>query len=291
MSVSLQADSTLPQGYILVDGQRVASVSTTGGLSATLAANTVTTSSLVSGAVTTEKIAPGAVVTADLADGAVTAAKMSGGQTGSAPVYGCRAWVNFDGGLIDNSPVTAPSTSTFSVTAGNDFGFYNDSGAPYTARYLGTRWLIPSIGGVAGATLGGVNVATAGFQVTEVISSTRLRVKFLSGQIPTSNQTITGTGNPSTGYTFQGRGIREAGNVSSVIRNTDGDFTVNLTVPMPTMHYVPMCTIKASADTGKNYDFVSAHTVSTSAIRIFTTFPVTPFNGINAQNIFVSVFC
>lgn len=281
MSVSLQADSTLPQGYILVDGQRVASVSTTGGLSAALAANTVTTSSLVSGSVTTEKIAPGAV----------TAAKMAGGQSGDAPVYGCRAWVNFSGEFIDNSPVTAPSTSSFSVTAGNDFGFYNDSGAPYTARYLGTRWLIPSIGGVTGATLGGVNVATAGFQVTEIISPTRIRVRFLSGQIPTSNQTITGTGNPSTGYTFRGLGIREAGNVSGVVRNTDGDFTVNFTIPMPTMHYVPMCTIKASADTSKNFDFVSAHTVSTSAIRIFTTGPATPFNGINAQNIFVSVFC
>ena len=61
MAISLQADSTLPQGYILVDGQRVASVSTTGGLSATLAANTVTTSSLVSGSVTTEKIALSAI--------------------------------------------------------------------------------------------------------------------------------------------------------------------------------------------------------------------------------------
>ena len=44
MAISLQADSTLPQGYILVDGQRVASVSTTGGLSAnTIATNTITT--------------------------------------------------------------------------------------------------------------------------------------------------------------------------------------------------------------------------------------------------------
>lgn len=97
MAISLQADSTLPQGYILVDGQIVASVSTTGGLSATLADNLVTTSALASGSVTTEKIAPGAVVTADLADGAVTAAKMAGGQSGDAPVYGIRAWVNFKG--------------------------------------------------------------------------------------------------------------------------------------------------------------------------------------------------
>jgi hypothetical protein len=75
MSIALQADSTLPQGYILVEGQRAATV-TTAGLSG-LVNNAVTTSALASGAVTTEKIAPGAVITADLADGAVTPSKLS----------------------------------------------------------------------------------------------------------------------------------------------------------------------------------------------------------------------
>lgn len=37
------------------------------------------------------------IVTADIADAAVTAAKMSGAQSGSAPIYGARAWVNFNG--------------------------------------------------------------------------------------------------------------------------------------------------------------------------------------------------
>lgn len=36
MPISLQSDAILPQGHILVDGQKVASFSTTGGLSATL---------------------------------------------------------------------------------------------------------------------------------------------------------------------------------------------------------------------------------------------------------------
>lgn len=30
-------------------------------------------------------------------DASITAPKLSGAQTGSAPIYGCRAWVNFDG--------------------------------------------------------------------------------------------------------------------------------------------------------------------------------------------------
>lgn len=60
-SISLQGDLSLPQGHILVDGQRVVSVSTTGGLSATLATNTVTTNTIANSAVTTEKITNNAV--------------------------------------------------------------------------------------------------------------------------------------------------------------------------------------------------------------------------------------
>ena len=36
--------------------------------------------------------------TSKIANAAVTAAKLDGAQTGSAPIYGCRAWVNFNGG-------------------------------------------------------------------------------------------------------------------------------------------------------------------------------------------------
>jgi len=37
------------------------------------------------------------ITTAEIAASAVTPAKLSGAQTGSAPIYGVRAWVNFDG--------------------------------------------------------------------------------------------------------------------------------------------------------------------------------------------------
>ena len=37
------------------------------------------------------------VTTAEIVDAAVTAAKMSGAQSGSAPIYGARAWVSFNG--------------------------------------------------------------------------------------------------------------------------------------------------------------------------------------------------
>lgn len=37
------------------------------------------------------------VLTADIANAQVTAAKLDGAQSGSAPIYGARAWVNFNG--------------------------------------------------------------------------------------------------------------------------------------------------------------------------------------------------
>ncbi len=48
-------------------------------------------------AIVGSKLADAGITTAKLADAAITAAKLDGAQTGSAPIYGCRAWVNFDG--------------------------------------------------------------------------------------------------------------------------------------------------------------------------------------------------
>lgn len=39
----------------------------------------------------------GVIQTADIADANITAAKLDGAQSGSAPIYGARAWVNFNG--------------------------------------------------------------------------------------------------------------------------------------------------------------------------------------------------
>jgi hypothetical protein len=136
MPISIQSDSTLPQGYILVDGQRAATISTT-GLSATLADGLVTTSALASGAVTTEKIASDAVTTTAIAASAITSEKMSGGQSGSAPVYGCRAWASFNGALSagginasqDNQPV-------FIRASGNVASVIRNSSGDYTINFV-----------------------------------------------------------------------------------------------------------------------------------------------------------
>jgi hypothetical protein len=60
-----------------------------------------------SAAIALSKLATGAlpaaitVTTANMVDASITAAKLNGAQTGSAPIYGCRAWVNFDGTLTN----------------------------------------------------------------------------------------------------------------------------------------------------------------------------------------------
>jgi leucyl aminopeptidase len=54
------------------------------------------------------------VVTAMVNNGAITAAKLDGAQTGSAPIYGCRAWVNFDG--TTSTPTIRASGNVTNVT-------------------------------------------------------------------------------------------------------------------------------------------------------------------------------
>ena len=60
-------------------------------------ASGVDASKLTTGTLPADRIGSSAITTARINDAAVTAAKLDGAQTGSAPIYGCRAWVNFDG--------------------------------------------------------------------------------------------------------------------------------------------------------------------------------------------------
>jgi hypothetical protein len=53
------------------------------------------------------------VTTADIADAAITAAKLDGAQSGSAPIYGARAWVNFNG---TGTPAIRASGNVSSIT-------------------------------------------------------------------------------------------------------------------------------------------------------------------------------
>jgi hypothetical protein len=58
--------------------------------------NAVTTAKIPDSNVTTAKILDSNVTTAKILDSNVTAGKLSGAQTGTAPIFGVRAWVVFD---------------------------------------------------------------------------------------------------------------------------------------------------------------------------------------------------
>jgi hypothetical protein len=209
--------------------------------------NVITTNKILNNTVTTEKIAPGAVITEDLANGAVTAAKMSGGQSGSAPIYGCRAWVNFSGPdtLYSVTPENLSNTVTITVTAGNDFGFWTNSSGTYTTStsyLLGVKYWLPVLNGVAGGLLGGADVSspTNAIQFTEIISPTQLKFRFTNNQIPLTDATV--TGNNTANFRFQSYGIRESGNVAAVFRASDGTYSTGVynivfNTPLPNRFY------------------------------------------------------
>jgi hypothetical protein len=78
MPISIEADPTLAQGYIKVNGTTAATVTSTG----------LTTASLQNAAVTNAKLSLAAN------DGEI---KKALNADNAPPIYACRAWVNFDG--------------------------------------------------------------------------------------------------------------------------------------------------------------------------------------------------
>ena len=90
-------------------------------ITAKLADLSVTTAKIPDSAITTAKIADANVTTVKIADANITPAKLNGAQTGTAPIYGVRAWVNFDGTLNADKVGTyartvGSTTATISIT-------------------------------------------------------------------------------------------------------------------------------------------------------------------------------
>jgi hypothetical protein len=80
---------------------------------AKIADSNVTTAKIADSNVTTAKIADSNVTTAKIADASITAAKLNGAQTGSAPIFGCRAYGSFNGQATSPiSPIASGNVST-----------------------------------------------------------------------------------------------------------------------------------------------------------------------------------
>jgi hypothetical protein len=97
--------------------------------------NAVTTDKLENDAVTTIKIVNNAVTSSKITNGSITAEKLSGGQTGVAPVYGCRAWVNFDGTRDASGAVSALNTNRFIRSSGNVTSVLRTTVGVYTITF------------------------------------------------------------------------------------------------------------------------------------------------------------
>ena len=200
-----------------------------------------------SAAIVMSKLATGAlpaaitVTTANVVDASITAAKLNGAQTGSAPIYGCRAWVNFDGTLTNvTSASYSRTTTTVTVTKAAH------------GLTTGNKLLISS------ATDTGLNTAanTASAEIT-----------FVDANTFTFQTASTGT---TTGTLTYARGIRGSGNVASVTRNGTGDYTVTFATALPSANYSAVAT-SGVLDTDTGAESTATTNRTTASFSVYTS--------------------
>lgn len=133
---------------------------------------------------------------------------MNAGYGSIAAVFGCRAWVNFDGSASGTfaggaSTVTrASGSSTATITTTNNHGLITGN-AVYAAS----------------------GVVADNYIVT-VLTNTTFTIT-----------TVATTPLTATPITFNVANIRASGNVSSIADNGTGDYTVNFATAMPDVNY------------------------------------------------------
>jgi hypothetical protein len=154
-------------------------------------------------------IVDGTIATADIASAAITAPKLDGSQTGTAPIYGVRAWVNFDG-----------------TTAANIGGTYVRASTTVTVTTTVDHGLIVGHKVYLDFTSGTPSIPTDGaFVVTGITSSTIFTVTH-------------GTSGATSGaVTLNRRLIRASGNVANVSLLATGKYAVNFTTALPNANY------------------------------------------------------
>lgn len=113
-------------------------------------------------------IAAGAVTTAKVADANITAAKLDGAQSGSAPVYGCRAWVNFDGTKDTTGATSTANTNRLIRASGNVTSVLRNGTGDYTITFTTAMPDANYCATVTGSSTDG----TAGCTVMDILQST-----------------------------------------------------------------------------------------------------------------------
>lgn len=156
-----------------------------------------------------------------------------------ATAYGCRAWVNFDGGA---NGTFAGGVSTVTRIAGSTTATVTTT----TAHGLITGNVVEALTGVA-----------AGAYVVTFISATQF-----------SFTTVATTALTAASITFAVNSIRASGNVSSVADNGTGDFTVNFTTAMPDANYSCVISPSNSSSSTTMTQIRSSTVPTTSAVRL-----------------------
>jgi hypothetical protein len=162
MPISIEADPTLAQGYIKVNGTTAATVTSTG----------LTTASLQNAAVTNAKLS--------LAANAGEIKKALNADN-DPPIYACRAWVNFDGTKDTTGAASTSNTNRLIRASGNVTSVLRNGTGDYTITFTTA---MPDAN-YAAMLSGGSQIATQGRGFMEqhdsiLRSTTQLRVYSLT---------------------------------------------------------------------------------------------------------------
>lgn len=175
---------------------------------------------------------------ANITNATISAAKLDGAQSGSAPIYGCRAWVDFDGtvaGTFAGGATTFTRVSgspTCSCTTTNPHGLI--TGNVIANTQVGTA------PGLAGYLEGGGHVVTVTGTNTFTITSTSTIVQATGLAI-----------------TINVRSIRASGNVSSVAYGATGNYLINFAIALPDSNHAVIST--CSQNTGVSTSFTTVN--------------------------------
>jgi hypothetical protein len=157
------------------------------------------------------------VAAANIIDASVTPAKLSGAQTGSAPIYGARAWVNINGATANNLDFTYTTSSVGTLVVVT------------TASAHGLR-----VGHVVylDFTTGGAQRPTSRAYTLTAVGPENTKFNAV-GDVKASDTTGQGT--------LRRRTVRASGNVACVSpvndSETSAEFAVNFAVALPDADY------------------------------------------------------
>jgi len=206
-------------------------------------------------------IVDGTIVAADIASAAITAPKLDGAQTGTAPIFGVRAWVNFNAQSTANigGTYTRTASTTVTVDTSSDHGLIVGN-AVYLDFTVGTG-TAPFDGLYVVASVVDNNTFT-------VVSSTTTTS---TGTISLSRKTIRASGNVgNVSAAYSGATIASPPASSQAV--DAGFYVVNFTTAMTDANAVisGVCNQSGNLDASSGNEFLGGFTPNEKCAFIST---------------------